>query len=545
MSLKRRVKAIKSFPSLKSNASTTDITLANSPINPAGVAAGTPQSYLYVFREDGDHQNNFGYIYSKVPSSTAGLRIYHGSGVSGQLSIAFGATSSGLNGSPNVGSAPGSPGYSRSIWSASLITTDGTINASGVHIYTAPWPTTSLVEVSSYTPNTSGGGSITLDTTNEPHIANRKGGNRSFNGLQGYISQFNRVISVTEANEILRRGFDRHDPTLTLLFANGHDYSIYGASQLTAIAGMDVGTAAPWPLLRANARRRIAAASGAILAGNAADIATATAALTTQITPAAAALVVASSTASLSSQISLEGAAVDLSVANGALTAQIKFSGDALAQALASAAMSAGIQMVTAAQDQATASGSLSSGIDMAVQAISQAAASGSLATAIDMLVAAVANAGASGSITAQIQMNTAALAQALAAADLSTSAGGTGLASDAADIASSSATLTASIQMTAESLAQAIATGGMTAQIMFDADALSQAGAPAALTAQIAMGSTAQAVASAPATLTAHPALVSDPRFVVNLARRDNVVRLSARNFTAAANQRDFRVAA
>lgn len=306
------------------------------------------------------------------------------------------------------------------------------------------------------------------------------------------------------------------------------------------------------------------------LAGDAADVASATGALTTQIPLAGAALVVASSTADLTTggaaaelagnataqavataqlttQIPLSGVAVTVTSASGTLTAQIRLSAAALTQAVAAAALGTGIPLAAGAQGSASASGSLDTGIKLAAQAVAQAAASGSLTTAINLIGAAVANAVASAALgtpgaaleggaqaqpagsavlTAQIRLDAAAVVQAAASGGIST---GIILGGNAPGQAAAGATLTASIRLSADALAVAIATGEFAADIPLTGDAI--------------------ASATAIASLTVNPPLASDLRFVARRASRGaehaTKIKATAGKWRVAANQHGYRIAA
>lgn len=225
----------------------------------------------------------------------------------------------------------------------------------------------------------------------------------------------------------------------------------------------------------------IASGGAAALAGTPQSIASATAALSTQIILAGASQAQATSTGSLAAQIALAGNSVSISAASGALTAQIKLSGAALAQAISTAALSTGINISASAVAVASASGMLDTVIKLIASAQAVASATGDLTTggAGSLSSNAQASATATGVLTAQIRLNAASVAQAIAVAGLSTNIT---LASGAQSTASASGVITTSIQLSSAAVARAIATGALTIQSGLSASAVAQATATGTL---------------------------------------------------------------
>lgn len=236
------------------------------------------------------------------------------------------------------------------------------------------------------------------------------------------------------------------------------------------------------------------------LAGVAADVVSATGALTTQIPVAVASVSVATAAGALSTGIPLAVSATVQATAAGALATQITFSGAALVQALADGALSTGIPLLADALSQAAASGDLTGGSGLAGNAAAIAAAIGNLTTEISLQGAAVAQALAAGGLTVGAGLSGAAIGQATAAGEIITGIPLVGaaqayassdgnittiisLAGAAVAVNAATGALTVSITMEGQALAQALASGQITALIKLDGAALAQAAATGALT--------------------------------------------------------------
>lgn len=252
--------------------------------------------------------------------------------------------------------------------------------------------------------------------------------------------------------------------------------------------------------------------SGAELAGTAADVASATGALTTSIKLTAAAVSTAAATGALSTQVKLTGAALDVASATGALSTQIKFGGAAADIASATGALTTNIKLAGSAANVANATGALSAQIKLAGNALSQALATAGFDTGVLLSGNAQDIATAVGALTTQIRISgvaqdtviaTASLttqikftgnAQAIAAAAGSLVGSATLLSGNAADIVTATAalstaallsgnaqdvvTLTANLTiekpLTVAMVSEAVATGQLSTEVRLNAFAVS-----------------------------------------------------------------------
>jgi len=128
------------------------------------------------------------------------------------------------------------------------------------------------------------------------------------------------------------------------------------------------------------------AGPAAVLEGNAADVATATGALTTGIKLAGTPADVATATGALTTGIKLAGTPADVATATGALTTGIKLAGTPADVATATGALTTGIPLAGTPADVATATGALTTGIKLAGTPADVATATGALTTGIPLL---------------------------------------------------------------------------------------------------------------------------------------------------------------
>jgi hypothetical protein len=143
-----------------------------------------------------------------------------------------------------------------------------------------------------------------------------------------------------------------------------------------------------------------ASTSGALLAGDAADVASATGDLSTGIPLAGSANDNATGSGSLSTGIHLAGAAMEAATGAGALTTGIPLAGGATDTATATASLTAPSQGLSgSAVDVASAFGALTTGIALAGAASDQASGHGALTTKIAISGAASDIATASGTL--------------------------------------------------------------------------------------------------------------------------------------------------
>jgi hypothetical protein len=147
-----------------------------------------------------------------------------------------------------------------------------------------------------------------------------------------------------------------------------------------------------------------ASTSGALLAGDAADVASATGDLSTGIPLAGNANDNATGSGSLSTGIQLAGAAMEAATGAGALTTGIPLAGGATDTATATASLTApGQGLAGNATDVATATGTLTSKIALVGSATDVAAGAGTLTTGIPLAGSAADVASGSGTLGAAV----------------------------------------------------------------------------------------------------------------------------------------------
>jgi hypothetical protein len=242
--------------------------------------------------------------------------------------------------------------------------------------------------------------------------------------------------------------------------------------------------------------------SGIPLSGNPIAIATASGTLsTTPSTLAGAAVSVATASGVLSTQIPLTGGAAALASSGGVLSAQILLSGAALSQALASAGLSSLIKLAGSAADMAISTADLTAGDNssLAGNAQAQASASASLTVQIKLSGAAVAQALAQGGLSSGIELSGNAAAQASASSDLSTSIP---LLGNAQAYAAAGGNLSTVINLSGASVSVAAATGDLAVGFTLSGAALAQALATGELFTAIQLSVDSFAAATAAATL-------------------------------------------
>lgn len=218
--------------SAKYNGSTSDVNLGS----PAHLDDIGAQTVIAVFREDGDHESNFGYLWGKTPSaSTAGPRFFLGTGTSNQQRLTFGASSSGTAGQPSK-QTDGTTAYARGAWYFSAFTWDGSLNHSGINLYLAKLG--EQLALPAQTGINNGTTAVSSDASNNAHIGNRQNTDRTINGQIGYVAVYAGVLSAAELQNLHLYGHNPGDPRLRLLWANGRDWSAYKqqASSQTAVA---------------------------------------------------------------------------------------------------------------------------------------------------------------------------------------------------------------------------------------------------------------------------------------------------------------------
>ena len=241
----------------------------------------------------------------------------------------------------------------------------------------------------------------------------------------------------------------------------------------------------------------------AALAGDSADVVTATGSLSTAITISGDAFNTVTSTSSLLTSILINANASAISSATGSITT--------------------GISLTGASLNVATATGDLTAGGNGAISgdATSSSSADGELTTSIDLTGASVVLTSANGELTAQINLSGDALVEALATANIDTSIA---LLGDAQNIVLATASVTTSIDLSADALNVATATAGfdgqaaqlagdassvvmasasLTTSIDITGDVLIEALATGILTVQILLAGNAQSIASATGSFT------------------------------------------
>jgi hypothetical protein len=296
-------------------------------------------------------------------------------------------------------------------------------------------------------------------------------------------------------------------------------------------------------------------AGGATLAGTAADVAAASAALSTQIKLGATAADVTSSTGALTTAIRLAAAAIDTASASGAFAAGAVLAANALDVATATAALSTAIRANGQAIDVATANGTLTNWASVTLSGTLYTGQGGALDpnfwldsvpqlgttlyydathitiypngeissdvancaavvqffdgtdSALGLVVftdqlAAIAKDVSSSSAAMSTAINLAAAASALVTASAAFSTGA-GLGATASDTASATGALTTKIPLSALAADVASAVGGLTTQIKLIAAATDSATANGTLNGVIVLQAAASSVSTAAASLT------------------------------------------
>lgn len=261
-----------------------------------------------------------------------------------------------------------------------------------------------------------------------------------------------------------------------------------GVQDLAGAAAGVASAAAALELLKGLAAAATAQATasanlslGVPLSGSAQAVATATAALTTAINMAGAAAAQASATGQLSISVPLAGAMAALSTAGGTL--------------------SLNITLAAAAAAQAQASGTLSTQgvVDLQGAAAGQASAAGALSLSVSLLGAALGVATAAGSLSKSVALQGAAAGQSTAAAALSL---GIPLSGAAQGVASATGALTASSGLVGAAVAVATAAGALSLSVALQGAALAQANASGSLSLAVGLVGSAAGLANAAGTL-------------------------------------------
>jgi hypothetical protein len=91
-------------------------------------------------------------------------------------------------------------------WSTVAATWDGSINASGVHLYCNGKETTYITTTSA--------SSISVDRATPLLIGNRTVGGRAFNGSMGFVGIFNRVLSQPEIQTLYSNPWQIYEPEI-------------------------------------------------------------------------------------------------------------------------------------------------------------------------------------------------------------------------------------------------------------------------------------------------------------------------------------------
>lgn len=204
------------------------------------------------------------------------------------------------------------------------------------------------------------------------------------------------------------------------------------------------------------------AGGAAALAGSAAAQASASGALTTQVSIVGAATTVATASGVLTTQVPLAGQAAAVSLASGTLSITVALTGSALANALATGALSTSIALSGSALANALATGNLLAGGAgaLAGNAAAQASASGALSTAIPLQGNASALAIAAGGLTTAVPLAGVAVAVETATGNLTLTFGGLSGAAVAQVLAAG--TLSLQIALSGSAVAHALATGSL-----------------------------------------------------------------------------------
>ena len=196
------------------------IDFGTSPANNVNVGA---QTIIAYGKPTGSGGGGFGYYFGKTPAGTVrGPRFFvaHNANSPG---LCF-ASDSGTSGFPQKSGTGGEVTYNS--WAHHIATWDGSLNHSGIHLYTDT--TESTYAGISGLPATDGFGSITSDSDKNLFLMNRgNSGNlaREFVGDVGYIARWNRVLNSTEITSVINDGPLSVPSGLILCWANQADLS--------------------------------------------------------------------------------------------------------------------------------------------------------------------------------------------------------------------------------------------------------------------------------------------------------------------------------
>ena len=196
-------------------------------------------TFLALIRPTGSGEGGFGYIAAKtIVGSSTGMRFFvdHNAG-SPRLAAGYASGNAGPQRSAPVGSIT----YGRWVWVAYTFVPG--LLASNIAILQGE---NSVQEVSSYSVSTDGTGTFSTDATNNFHIGNRDGADRTFAGDIALVVRWNTALSRAGINEAIRRGPSTYQRDRQLFcWVAGLDIGP-SANRASSVAGVAFGRSIPY-----------------------------------------------------------------------------------------------------------------------------------------------------------------------------------------------------------------------------------------------------------------------------------------------------------
>lgn len=236
------------------NATTSDVNFSTLG---GGAQSLTVHSVLAYVYPTGSGEGGFGWVWGKAPSATAGnsMIVDHNAG---SPRIQFRGSSTGTAGQPVRTSNTGLMAYNE--WLHIAGTWSGSLTASSSIRILVGRNGAPLAEVT-YSSSADGTTAVSSNSTDEMHIGNRNGADRTFNGDICYVARWNRILSDAEFLRAQRFGPLSIRNGLVLCWVDGVDL---GPMRLRGVQSNVVGGRVPlWRLVGPSRRNGIdAAASG-------------------------------------------------------------------------------------------------------------------------------------------------------------------------------------------------------------------------------------------------------------------------------------------
>lgn len=219
------------------NATTSDIQFGTTPTQVL-----TVQTIIALVYAAGAGEGNNGYIISRTPSASGnGLRLLVTDNTS-QPFATFGGNSTGSPGSPQRSGNANTFPYNA--WVHLAGTWDGGLTAAGgVKIFQGV-DGAAMSEVG-YQSATNGTTAADGNASDNLHIGNREGGDRTWNAYIAYIARWSRVLTLEELIEVQRRGPQAVPDGLVFLWANDEDKGPFKIVPFSHTA-VDVGPVPPF-----------------------------------------------------------------------------------------------------------------------------------------------------------------------------------------------------------------------------------------------------------------------------------------------------------